>query len=224
MIDARHMYRPTWERPSIFKRLTLHPNRPYGVLTLHRPSNVDDPVILMNLLNALQELARHLPLIFPVHPRVRLRLAALGHAPSDREGITYLDPLGYLDFIALVSRARLILTDSGGLQEESTALGVPCLTLRETTERPITITHGTNRVIGTDPARIVSEAHRDLNRPHEPIGPPLVGRARLPTDREHPFKTGRHEGCSNPSPHFGSTKQQQGGGYRYAKLTVGSRD
>ena len=174
MIDALQMFRPKWEHSSIFKRLALDPDRPYGVLTLHRPSNVDDSVILINLLQALQELARDLPLIFPVHPRVRQRLRALGHALSDRAGITYLDPLGYLDFIALVSRARLVLTDSGGLQEESTVLGVPCLTLRDTTERPVTITHGTNRVIGTDPARIASEAHQVLNRLPQPVGsPPL---------------------------------------------------
>ena len=174
MIDALQMFRPKWEHSSIFKRLALDPDRPYGILTLHRPSNVDDPVILMNLLRVLQELARHLPLIFPVHPRVRPRLRALGYSSSHREGIAYLDPLGYLDFIALVSRARLILTDSGGLQEESSVLGVPCLTLRDTTERPVTITHGTNRVIGTDPRRIMNEARVALNRPPQAVGrPPL---------------------------------------------------
>src|SRR5438046_9788064 len=127
---------------------------------------------LMNLLRVLQELARHLPLIFPVHPRVRPRLRALGYPSSHREGIVYLEPLGYLDFIALVSRARLILTDSGGLQEESTVLGVPCLTLRDTTERPVTITHGTNQVIGTDPGRIASEARLVLNSARQPAAPP----------------------------------------------------
>jgi len=172
MIDALQMFRPKWEHSSIFKRLALDPDRPYGILTLHRPSNVDDPVILMNLLRVLQELARHLPLIFPVHPRVRPRLRALGYSSSHREGIAYLDPLGYLDFIALVSRARLILTDSGGLQEESTVLSVPCLTLRDTTERPVTVTHGTNRVIGTDPRRIVSEARVVLTRLPQRVEPP----------------------------------------------------
>src|SRR5437667_11764058 len=172
MIDAIHMFRPKWEHSSIFKRVAVDPERPYGVVTLHRPSNVDDPFILMNVLRALQELARHLPLIFPLHPRVGQQLRALGYPPSRREGITYVDPLGYLDFIALVSRAHMVLTDSGGLQEESTVLGVPCLTLRTTTERPVTITHGTNHVIGNDPARIVSEAHRVLNRFRQPIEPP----------------------------------------------------
>src|SRR5437016_4477624 len=175
MIDALQMFRPKWEHSSIFKRLGLDPDRPYGVLTLHRPSNVDDPVIFTNLLETFQELARHLRLVFPVHPRVRQQLPALEYAPIHREGITYLDPLGYLDFIALVSRARLVLTDSGGLQEESTVLGVPCLTLRDTTERPVTITHGTNRVIGTDPARIASEAHQVLNRLPQPVGSARVG-------------------------------------------------
>ena len=172
MIDALQMFRPKWEHSSIFKRLALEDDRPYGVVTLHRPSNVDDPVILMNWLQALQELARQLPLIFPVHPRVRLQLRALGYPPSHREGIAYLDPLGYLDFIALVSQARLVLTDSGGLQEETTVLGVSCLTLRNATERPVTITHGTNRVIGTDPARIASEAQWALNRLPQPVEPP----------------------------------------------------
>jgi UDP-N-acetylglucosamine 2-epimerase (non-hydrolysing) len=172
MIDALQMFRPKWEHSSIFKRLALDPDRPYGVLTIHRPSNVDDPVILMNFLEALQELARQLPLVFPVHPRVRQQLRPQGQGPSHREGITYLDPLGYLDFIALMSRARLVLTDSGGIQEETTVLGVPCLTVRETTERPVTVTNGTNRVIGTDPRRIVSEACHVLNHPPQPTGPP----------------------------------------------------
>jgi UDP-N-acetylglucosamine 2-epimerase (non-hydrolysing) len=172
MIDALQMFRPKWEHSTIFQRLALDPTRPYGVLTLHRPSNVDDPVMLQKVLEALHEVARDLPLVFPVHPRVRQQLRDQAHVPFGREGITYLDPLGYLDFIALVSRARLVLTDSGGIQEETTVLGVPCLTLRNTTERPVTVTHGTNRVIGTDPGRIVSEAGRVLNDPPQPPGPP----------------------------------------------------
>jgi UDP-N-acetylglucosamine 2-epimerase (non-hydrolysing) len=183
MIDALQAFRPRWEASAIFHRLGLNADSPYAVLTLHRPSNVDDPGILMNFLEALQALARHLPIVFPLHPRVKQQLLRQGYLcrsrpdtgePLHGKGITYLDPLGYLDFIALVSRARLVLTDSGGIQEETTILGVPCLTLRDNTERPVTITHGTNRVIGTDPSRIVDEALRTLDHPPRPNeGPPL---------------------------------------------------
>lgn len=180
MIDALQAFRHRWERSPLFRRLGLM-GAPYAVATLHRPSNVDDPVVLMDLLEALQALARHVPIIFPLHPRVRDRLSRHGYvfstgpasgAAVQGKGITYLDPLGYLDFIALMSRARLVLTDSGGVQEETTVLGVPCLTLRNTTERPVTVTHGTNRVIGTDPRRIVAEAITTLDHPPRPTGPP----------------------------------------------------
>jgi UDP-N-acetylglucosamine 2-epimerase (non-hydrolysing) len=142
---------------------------------------VDDPTNLTKLLDALQDVARHIPIVFPVHPRVRARLrrqedarvpARDAEALSAGKGIAYLDPLGYLDFIALMSRARLVLTDSGGIQEETTILGVPCLTLRDNTERPATVTWGTNRVIGTDPRRIVEEALRALSQSPRPSGPP----------------------------------------------------
>jgi UDP-N-acetylglucosamine 2-epimerase (non-hydrolysing) len=188
MIDALQAFRPGWERSSIFDRLGLDAGHPYGVLTLHRPSNVDDPVTLIGFLDALGELARHLPLVFPLHPRVKAMLLRQGYVfrtmpdagePRSGKGITYLDPLNYLDFVALVSRARLVLTDSGGVQEETTILGVPCLTLRETTERPVTVTQGTNRVIGTTPERMVDEALRTLDHPPRPSGPPPLwdGRA-----------------------------------------------
>jgi UDP-N-acetylglucosamine 2-epimerase (non-hydrolysing) len=188
MIDALKACQPRWRESSVFDRLDLNGDASYAVLTLHRPSNVDDPTVLMRLLDALQDVGRHLPIIFPVHPRVRARLRTHDDAPTPRrdadppsggKGITYLDPLGYLDFIALLSRARLVLTDSGGIQEETTILGVPCLTLRENTERPATVTWGTNRVIGTDPRRIVEEAFRMLDHPSPPNGPPPLwdGRA-----------------------------------------------
>jgi UDP-N-acetylglucosamine 2-epimerase (non-hydrolysing) len=183
MIDALEAFRPRWEAAPIFERLQLDAGRPYAILTLHRPSNVDDPCGLMNLLDALDELARHLPIIFPVHPRVKHSLLRRGYTfravsdsgePITGKGITHLDPLGYLDFVALMSRARVVLTDSGGIQEETTILGVPCLTLRNTTERPVTVTHGTNRVIGTDPARIVDEALGVVNQPpRRTAAPPL---------------------------------------------------
>lgn len=130
----------------------------YGLVTLHRPSNVDDPAVLGGLLGALSEIAAELPLVFPVHPRTR---AALG-AHDLPDSIRLVDPAGYLDFVALQTGARLVLTDSGGVQEETTMLGVPCLTLRENTERPITVTEGSNRVVGTDPARILAAAEEAL--------------------------------------------------------------
>jgi UDP-N-acetylglucosamine 2-epimerase (non-hydrolysing) len=137
----------------------------YALLTLHRPSNVDLRDAFERILAALDVIASKLPIVFPVHPRTRKTIAELGL--SDRiDGIRDLrivDPLGYLDFLNLSSNARLVLTDSGGIQEETTALGVPCLTLRENTERPITVELGTNVIVGTDTAKIVSEATAALN-------------------------------------------------------------
>lgn len=127
----------------------------FGVLTLHRPSNVDDPQVLRRLLTALQRISEQVPLVFPVHPRTVSRIEAAGLEPvlaSSR--ILRLPPLGYLEMLGLMSAARLVLTDSGGMQEETTALGVPCLTLRENTERPITVEEGTNTIVGTDAQRI----------------------------------------------------------------------
>ena len=127
----------------------------YGVLTLHRPSNVDDPLVLRRLLEALADISEQLPLVFPIHPRTRARIEDAGlNALLERSRIGLTEPLGYLQLLGLLSEARLVLTDSGGLQEETTALGVPCITLRENTERPITVTQGTNTIVGTDVAKI----------------------------------------------------------------------
>src|SRR5256712_3115875 len=178
MIDALELFRPRWAQSAIFDVLRLSPERPYAVVTLHRPSNVDDPGMLSGFMAAFGALAAPLPVIFPVHPRVSSRLrggeGGQGTRPAGDRTITFLDPMSYLDFIALLSRARLVLTDSGGVQEETTALGVPCLTLRDTTERPATVTYGTNRVIGSDPDRVAPEALRTLADPPAPRGrPPL---------------------------------------------------
>jgi UDP-N-acetylglucosamine 2-epimerase (non-hydrolysing) len=127
----------------------------YAVLTLHRPSNVDRAETFGGILEAMTTIARDMPVIFPVHPRSCRRLADLG-LNEVAGALTLTEPLGYVDFLSLTSHAALVLTDSGGLQEESTALGVPCLTLRENTERPITVTDGTNRVVGVDPANILA--------------------------------------------------------------------
>ncbi len=124
----------------------------YGLVTLHRPASVDDPATLEELRQALCEISARLPLIFPVHPRTRQRIQSSG---QDWQSIQLVEPLGYLDFLGLMSKARLVLTDSGGIQEETTALGVPCVTLRDNTERPITIEVGTNRLAGTQRDQIL---------------------------------------------------------------------
>ena len=134
--------------------------RRFAILTLHRPSNVDSIEKLRCLLRAIDSVAKEVPVIFPVHPRTQHRLtqAAITHHPN----ISVIPPVGYLDFLCLLSKAMLVLTDSGGIQEETTALGVPCLTLRENTERPITVSQGTNLLVGTDPTRIVAAAKEVL--------------------------------------------------------------
>jgi UDP-N-acetylglucosamine 2-epimerase (non-hydrolysing) len=127
----------------------------FGVVTLHRPSNVDDPELLRRLLSTLRRISARLPLVFPIHPRTLSRIQAAGlETLLESSRILRLPPLGYLEMLGLMSAARLVLTDSGGMQEETTALGVPCLTLRENTERPITVEQGTNTIVGTDAARI----------------------------------------------------------------------
>ncbi|WKV71159.1 UDP-N-acetylglucosamine 2-epimerase (non-hydrolyzing) [Streptomyces sp. PCS3-D2] len=141
----------------------------YGLVTLHRPANVDDPGALRGLLKALGEIAGRCPLLLPVHPRAAQRLADVG-VP---DGIRTVPAAGYLDFIALQDSARLVLTDSGGVQEETTALGVPCVTLRENTERPITVEEGTNVLAGTDPDRIVATVDKVLDEPPAPRCPDL---------------------------------------------------
>ncbi len=129
----------------------------FALVTLHRPSNVDDPATLARLLKVLCEASERLPVVFAVHPRTRARIEANGHAAVLRSArILVTPPLAYLETLGLMSKARVVMTDSGGMQEETTALGVPCLTLRENTERPITVSEGTNSVVGTDPGKILA--------------------------------------------------------------------
>jgi UDP-N-acetylglucosamine 2-epimerase (non-hydrolysing) len=137
------------------------------VATLHRPENVDDPRRAEGLLSALAEVARLLPLVFAVHPRTRERLRGLAawRRLASTPGLRTTPSLGYVEFLRLVEQSALVLTDSGGLQEETTVLGVPCLTLRDTTERPVTVERGTNRVVGTLPAAIVAVAQASLGVP-----------------------------------------------------------
>ena len=132
----------------------------YVALTLHRPSNVDDPARLSALFSVFEDVHRELPVVFPVHPRTRAAIEEKlgGRAPR----LVTTEPLGYLDFLALMADARFVLTDSGGVQEETTALGVPCLTMRENTERPITVSEGTNTLAGTDPGVIRTEVKKML--------------------------------------------------------------
>lgn len=154
-----------------FKSRATAGNGRYGVITLHRPSNVDCPEMMRRIGGALREIASEVPLIFPVHPRTRANLEkfCVDLGPD----ITLVGPLGYMAFLSLWKDAAVVLTDSGGLQEETTALGVPCITIRDNTERPITVHEGTNVLAGTDPARIVAEAQKALvgggkkgRRPH----------------------------------------------------------
>ena len=148
------------------------PENGYALVTLHRPSNVDHEERLRAIVDALAELGAHTRVLFPVHPRTRARLAALDSLDRlERAGVACLDPLGYLDFLSLECGAGLIVTDSGGLQEEAAALGVPCYTLRPNTERPITVSQGTNTVIGDDPAMIASL--RPSGEPPAPCAIPL---------------------------------------------------
>jgi len=156
---------------------------PYGVLTLHRPSNVDDKETFQRILKALIEVSKSIPIIFPVHPRTINRIKEFHFEEyfnfdiqnlklnSQKSHIYCLEPLGYFDFLCLTSNAKLMLTDSGGIQEETTILGIPCITLRENTERPITATHGTNRIVGTDTKKIIDESMDALNgnRSHKRI-------------------------------------------------------
>jgi UDP-N-acetylglucosamine 2-epimerase (non-hydrolysing) len=134
----------------------------YALLTLHRPSNVDDSAAFARILDGLEAVLARLPVLFPIHPRSRRRLEefGLGARLARFGGLRLIEPLGYLTFLSLMMDARLVLTDSGGIQEETTALGVPCLTLRENTERPVTVRVGTNRLVGTDPERLAREARR----------------------------------------------------------------
>ena len=163
MIDTLRKYEPAARAKKTAETLGLAPQG-YAVLTLHRPSNVDDPKTFGLLLDSLEEILRKVPVVFPIHPRSRRRITDFGFdariAALDR--LRLCEPLGYLAFLSLMLDSRFVMTDSGGIQEETTVLGIPCLTLRENTERPITVHMGTNVVVGTRRERIVSEAMRLL--------------------------------------------------------------
>ncbi len=160
MIDTLIRLLPHAWPPELLKQLALN-GRPYALVTLHRPSNGDDPGELSRILLTLSEIAGKIPVIFPVHPRTRQMMANLevtDYAP----GLHLVDPIGYLEFLGLQRTAKLVITDSGGIQEETTYLGIPCLTVRENTERPITVTMGSNILVGRDMARLKFETDRIL--------------------------------------------------------------
>lgn len=161
MIDSLLEFKSKAQSLPTLKKMGLAAGR-YAVCTMHRPSNVDEPKIFAGLCEALGEISRTVPVIFPVHPRTRKMLAGGGGGLQRYPDLRMIEPLGYLEFLSLTSQAALILTDSGGLQEEATALNVPCLTLRENTERPITVSLGTNVVVGTRPERVIEEAQKVL--------------------------------------------------------------
>jgi UDP-N-acetylglucosamine 2-epimerase (non-hydrolysing) len=134
----------------------------YVLITLHRPSNVDDFEWLEKMLKVLEEISRRIAIVFPMHPRTRQQMAEAGLSISSHSGVQFLDPLPYLDFLALQRRATLVITDSGGIQEETTFLGVPCLTVHENTERPVTVELGTNILVGRDTTQVRTEVERIL--------------------------------------------------------------
>lgn len=154
MIDTLIAAREQADKSDVLTKLGLESGK-YGLVTLHRPSNVDDPEALKGLLSTLAEIGKDLKLVFPVHPRTRKRLSDSGITLDDGR-ITLIDPQGYLDFMKLTASAKCVLTDSGGVQEETTVLGVPCITLRDNTERPVTVEEGTNQLVGTSRAAILA--------------------------------------------------------------------
>jgi UDP-N-acetylglucosamine 2-epimerase (non-hydrolysing) len=175
MIDTLLKNSQKADKSLILNQLGLAEGREYAVLTLHRPSNVDNRETLAGILTALHQVAQHLPIVFPVHPRTKKQIRQFGlehlftevtpglQSSSCPLGICCINPLGYLDFLKLMSNAKMVLTDSGGMQEETTVLQIPCITMRENTERPVTVSCGTNLVVGTNMERIVAESMKILS-------------------------------------------------------------
>jgi UDP-N-acetylglucosamine 2-epimerase (non-hydrolysing) len=169
MIDTLEACRARAEALRVPERMGL--GGEYAVLTLHRPSNVDDPDTLGARLQPILGLAERMPVVFPVHPRTRHVLAGIG--AGERPGLRLVEPMGYLEFLGLMGGARIVLTDSGGVQEETTVLGIPCVTLRENTERPVTVAHGTNRLAGVEPEGVRQAIAQALDSSRAPRMPEL---------------------------------------------------
>jgi UDP-N-acetylglucosamine 2-epimerase (non-hydrolysing) len=169
MIDTLLRHRERARSLAVPARFGLA-GRDYALVTLHRPSNVDRPAVLEGVVEALAEIQATLPVLFPAHPRTlcRLRDSGLQRRVRQLPDLRLIEPLSYLDFLGLMAEARVVLTDSGGIQEETTILGVPCLTLRENTERPVTVREGSNRIVGSERQSIVDAVGRVLVRPAEP--------------------------------------------------------
>ena len=170
MVDTLLKHRERAQRLNFAQKLGL-PLRGYALMTLHRPSNVDDPETLTNILDAMWEIGERLPIVFPCHPRTREQLPALAKRlpwlkrddKAAERRVIITEPLGYLEFLSLMNSARLVLTDSGGIQEETTVLNIPCLTLRDNTERPITVEQGTNILVGNHRDRLLAAADKVLS-------------------------------------------------------------
>jgi len=179
MIDSLSAHLKVAESSSVRETLSLDALH-YAVCTLHRPSNVDDKETFSGILDALVSISERLPVVFPVHPRTRAKIEefSLGERVA-ASGIRLIEPLGYIDFLALYSDAQFVLTDSGGLQEETTYLSIPCLTLRHNTERPVTVDIGTNVLVGTDPDKIRQAAIAIIEDPFRNAGDILADRPRL---------------------------------------------
>ncbi len=173
MIDTLLKNKVAADASEILEELGVSEGR-YATMTLHRPANVDDPAVLGGILDAMEVIQRDMPVVFPIHPRTRKKLASsdLQRRIEGMSQLRLIEPLGYLDFLKLMSAARVVLTDSGGIQEETTILGVPCLTLRENTERPITVEEGTNTIVGTDTQKILSAYRRTIDQPNREAGVP----------------------------------------------------
>jgi len=163
MIDSLVYFMEKARGSKILNTLDLD-GKPYGLITLHRPSNVDNVEIFTRLLDAFAEIEKDINLVFPIHPRSRKMIANFGleSKVKNLQNLTLLEPLGYLDFMKLMHNAKIILTDSGGIQEETTYLGIPCLTLRENTERPVTVDVGTNLLVGNDTDLLIRESRKIL--------------------------------------------------------------
>jgi len=164
MVDSLLKHRARAESLQVRTQFGLERGR-YGVLTLHRPASVDNSRTLGEILAAVSELGKEFPIVFPCHPRTRERLRQFDWTHADSRRVLVIEPLGYLEFISLMAEARIVLTDSGGIQEETTVLGIPCITLRDNTERPVTVTEGTNLIAGCRIERILAEAETVLRSP-----------------------------------------------------------
>lgn len=162
MIDTLVRCLPVADGSSVLRAAGIAADAPYVLVTLHRPATVDSPELLEQVLEVLAALAAQCPVIFPIHPRTKARLDRKWHSAP---GLHIVDPVGYLQFLGLERAARLVITDSGGVQEETTYLRVPCLTVRDNTERPVTITNGSNTLVGRDPGRLLTAARQQLDTP-----------------------------------------------------------